>query len=189
MMKMKIALLLSFTALFFVAAHAQTEKGKLLVGASTSNLGFQTGHGATAYGFQLRPNAGLFILDNFTVGLRLIYGQSYSKAGIGPKYFSSNFAYGVFGRYYIPLTQRLKLPIEVELGNGFTLANSISNFRGASFRATALAGLSIFVAQNISFDLMAGYGASESLGIVKNHFGQLVGNVGVSLYLNSKSKK
>lgn len=163
-----------------------------MIGASTSGLqGGLAGKGNSSLAFNLSPNAGYFVMDNLAVGLRLglgYYGTKNTNTGF---YRGSSIAGGVFGRYYVPLTKRLKLPIDLELGSSYSINNANgTKSSNNSYFGHAYTGISYFLAPNASVDLLLGYQFSElATPDGFSHKGSLGGQLGFSIYLDGKKKK
>lgn len=190
-MKTKILLLLTIAMLGCMVGQAQTEKGKWLVGASTSGLNLRISSINSSFSIQLNPEVGYFFTDNLAAGVRL--GLGFGTASFNDSLYSRSVGIraGFFGRYYVPLTERLKLPIDLELGYGRSASiltgSSSSNGYGTSGAHT---GLAIFLNDAISLDLLLGVDFVtfyNSFG--SNTSGAIDGQFGFSLYLDCKNKE
>jgi hypothetical protein len=190
-MKNKFLLFFSMVMLACTLAQAQTEKGKWLVGATTSNFSLSGDRDYSQFSLQLSPSVGYFVTDNLAVGVRLGFSASSTRAlGVSVSRTSSLGA-GIFGRYYIPLTERIKIPIELETNyvRGFGRINSNPNNFGY-MSSGIYSGVSIFLNDAISLDLMAGYRLNAFSDSFSNSTqGSLSGKIGFSLYLDCKGKE
>jgi hypothetical protein len=189
-MKVKNVFLITLTCLLCLMAQAQTEKGHWLVGATTSDLTLGITRDFTQMTFQLSPSVGYFVADNLAVGARL--GLAHSFANSPGLYRSSNSAFAIsgFGRYYIPLTERLKIPIDLSVGYQYGRSNQNGSLSdGGSLLGTATTGLSCFLNDKVSIDLMAGYRAIQYSSYNSNRYiGSLTGQIGFSIYLAGKGQ-
>ncbi len=188
-MKIKNVFLITLICLLGFSAQAQTEKGHWLVGATTSDLTLGVTRDFTQMSFGLSPSVGYFVADNLAVGARLGFGHSFAKSpGL---YSSRNSAVAVsgFGRYYIPLTERLKIPIDLSVGYQYGSSNVNGNFSdGGSLLGTATTGLSFFLNDKVSIDLMAGYRGIKYANANNSLYnGSFTGQIGFSLYLEGKN--
>lgn len=140
-----------FSALLLLAAatlHAQTEKGDVLVGG---NLGFQTGENASQ--FNLSPNVGVFVANNFAVGAALNINSS--KQGI---LRTSTFGLGPFARYYFG--QTMTKPFLVTEFN--FLSSSIKTGENARISNNGFGwllglGFAAFVNESVAVEAVSGY--------------------------------
>lgn len=132
---------LLFTALMcllILQLEAQTEKGNILMGA-TSNLGFsvqsQDGLEDNIVNFSLSAQGGYFIADNFVGGLNL----GFNSTTVGD-FSGRNFSIGPFARYYFE---------KVFFGASFLAVNS----------KTDVGGGEDFTSNGTQFNLELGYAA------------------------------
>jgi hypothetical protein len=97
-------LLLSLTAATVLAlsAHAQTEKGTILLGgtASYQSTKSDADNARAAQNLRLVPNLGFFVADNLALGTGV--GYNYSKtATASPVGQNESIVVSPFGRYYV----------------------------------------------------------------------------------------
>jgi hypothetical protein len=115
-----------FIALAIIAiatVHAQTQKGKIVIGGQINLSGNNdysvdtlNSYEYSSFGFQISPEAGYFISDHLAIGGSLIFGISnysttYKNPGQTPSKLkfetnSTNYGVGVFARYYLKLTDK-----------------------------------------------------------------------------------
>ena len=162
-------------AAMVTSAFAQTEAGKIYVGAS-SDLGFTSakvdGDNNSSNIFGLDVNGGYFIIDDLSVNAEL--GFSYSSYD---KNSSNTFSIGVGGRYY--------LPMKVFFGAMFDFSSTGQSYDGksvgdrrSSMGVTLGAGYAIFVNDNVAIEPMLGYRlgfGDKAKDLVYNAFGIIVG--------------
>jgi outer membrane protein len=177
-MYMKKVVLLAFLITQFVMA--QTEKGKFVISGKTgidfswinskSTSPFGTSKTKTS-SFEFSPTAAYFVNDNFFIGLTSLY--SYEHTNFNLNSTQSNTLYTLMptaGYYFVTETK-----FRPFISGGFGLVNSKSTFRGTpmnptdptfinsftaksnGFVANIAAGVSYFVAENISFDGQLAY--------------------------------
>ena len=117
---------------------AQTEKGNILIGAS-SNLGFsvqsQDGLEDNIVNFSLSAQGGYFIVDNLVGGLNI--GLNSTTIG---DFSGRNFSFGPFARYYFE---------NVFFGASFFAVNSKNDVGGGE----------VFTSNGTQFNLELGYAA------------------------------
>jgi hypothetical protein len=188
-MKKNLFLVVIFCALPFLLTQAQTqtEKGKTLLGVSSSlnfgstgsnlmSLGFSTTKSksnASGYqapdpekstSFNLIPRVGYFFIQNFVAGLDVsIASVSYDFSSGTYKSTSSTFLYciGPFARYYVPTGKVLPF---FELGtsvgsmkNKSTYGSSTNEDNSGIFIIGGSLGIAAPLGDRASFDVSLGY--------------------------------
>jgi hypothetical protein len=191
-----LALKLAFAFLLglpFVNLHAQTEKGRLYVGANLSNVRLGLAPRYWQLGMDLEGRFGKFVADNLVIGGRLGLGFAIQRTG-GNGFETSGFsvAPGAFGRYYIPVSKRFMPFVELETGvsKGFAVSNGI-RYSPTWAYAQASAGAAIFISDKASLDLSLGFRGTTGLDqpTIGTFTGGLQGKVGFSLYLPTGGNK
>jgi hypothetical protein len=114
-------LLLSLVAVagLVYGANAQTEKGKIMLGGS---VGFNStkveGAAKSDVSFNIVPNVGYFVSDNFAIGTGVGYT---SNKEVSDNNLNQAFRVAPFGRYYVNLSDQFKffgqLSVPMEFGN------------------------------------------------------------------------
>jgi hypothetical protein len=180
-----------FVAMFILLAtvsHAQTEKGRVMIGATTSNLAFAARNGFSNFYLNISPHVGYFLIDNLAIGTRLGFGYNSLRNNGQNVTRGMGIGVGVYGRYYVPLTDRFKLPIDAEIGLVTGRTRSIgfeSNY--SQLRSHIAAGIAWFMTNNASLELLLGYHnlmpLSASVGGAE---GSLTGQIGFSIFLDPK---
>lgn len=152
--------------------HAQTEKGRFVIGAG-STLSFISGNSTWGYKgednigketfskFNIHPFAGYFVMDNLNVAVALSYTSS--KNTVTPtgedktENKTSEFYIGPAVTYYIPVTEKLKAYAIV--GGGSALANTgngdDNSYNGFYFYGAP--GLSYFIGRNVALEFQLNY--------------------------------
>lgn len=172
--------------LFSIAfTYAQTEKGRVMIGASSALLLDGSGSDIMSFGFQntktksdadnfeepdpdktfginFMPKIGFFPIDKLAVGLEI--NTAYQKTEYGEsnsEYKISMFALGPFVRYYIQTPSVLPF---FEVGAVFGQARDKYSSQGETdtYKVNVLvlgggAGLAIPIGNKLTFDIMAGY--------------------------------
>lgn len=190
-MKKKLILLLFLCFLSFLGMQAQTEKGQWLVGATTSGFSFSKRQSTSTFNANLNPSVGYFVANNLATGLRVGTYFASNYDGFLQRYYNYGVSLNAFGRYYIPLSQRLKIPIDLEAGIGTGASKQSSGtITGSSFNAGAHTGLSCFINSHASIDLLAGYSGFKPLNNISSQSwsGNLNGQLGFSLYFGGKGE-
>lgn len=142
----KLATLVIFTLLIGIShSNAQTEKSTLLLGGSAS---FQATDGASI--FVLNTNLGVFIANNFAVGLQanILSADGGSIWGLGP-----------FGRLYFGKNEKGKPFAQASLNIGGGDNSDVSLGGGLT------GGYSIFLNRSIAFEFSASYFRIEDNGL------------------------
>lgn len=135
-----------WTAVIY-SANAQTEKGDWLVGG---RVDLNTGENSTQIRFN--PNAGYFVIDNLAMGGN--FAIDYAKSG---DVKATDFGLGPFARYYFtksnakPLIHTAFNYISSKVkGPNTSITNNGFNFLAAG-------GVALFMNQNVSLEILAGY--------------------------------
>lgn len=143
---MRKLLFTTIMCLFILQLSAQTEKGKLLLGASSnSGLSFQSQDGAedNLVSFSLNAQGGYFVIDNLAAGLNL--GFSTSSQG---DFSNTTLSIGPFARYYFD---------NVFFGANFSITNTngdngISDFSSNGSLLGLELGYAAFLNNNIAIE-------------------------------------
>lgn len=97
----KLLLTLSAVAVLGLAANAQTEKGKFMLGGQVSYQGQSIKDSdAKSNEFSIIPNVGYFVADNIAVGTGIGYSWAENKNTANTKNTNSSFVLAPFGRMY-----------------------------------------------------------------------------------------
>ncbi len=182
---MKKLILLPFI-LMGMYAHAQTEKGTLMVGAGILSAGETFQNDNSYYNINLNPRAGWFITDRLAIGTTVLLGINGGNGGN-----ITNFNYGLlpFGRYYFG-TKKTALFAEADFGiQAYHVAGKgFSGDRdGSEFSFGAGPGVTHFLTPNVGL---------EALLKVRSYSGFNGGhssvtpslNLGFQIYLKKRSK-
>lgn len=180
---------LYFAGAFFtgIAAHAQTQKGNLLVGANISdfNLNFQKEN--TAFSMNLTPKLGYFVKDNIALGsyIGVHYGTSDGATDLG-------YDVGAFGRYYLKeksLQVVKRSCFFAEVNAGFSGRNiSVSNGGKTNTNGLGIGfgpGWTYFVTPNIGLEALLKYNVAVGFGNSTTS-NNLDFNIGFQIYLPGK---
>jgi hypothetical protein len=183
-MKKVIMLITVLCFLALSAVEAQVNKGRTLIGVSTSfsyvnfgsdlmSLGFASikqKSNAPGYvepaaekftTFNFLPKFGYFVINNLAIGLDACIASSSEKSGDWSKYSTTYFGLGPFVRYYVPGSKVMPF---FEVNSLFGSLNvkdeyqsySSSNKTGMS-SIGAGAGIAVKLGDKVTFDMMAGY--------------------------------
>jgi hypothetical protein len=183
-MKKSIMLITVLCFLAISAAEAQVNKGRSLIGVSTSFSYTNFGSDLMSLGFSsikykanaganvdpdvlkvttlnLLPKFGYFFFNNLALGLNLCIGTSIDKPKSGGKSTMTSFGLGPFVRYYIPGSKVMPF---FEVSSLFGSINEKYEEPGYSSSSKSSmssfgggAGLAVKLGEKVTFDLMAGY--------------------------------
>lgn len=161
-----------------VSAQPQLEKGKLLVGvSSTMKIGGSNGSDFLGLGFSttsykvgsdpaeatykystynILPQAGYFIMDNLAAGLEVIIsGYTEKDVEDGDKWSEMTLAVGPFVRYYYPL-EKIYPFAEAEILFGSYKGSWYDESAGVMVLGLSV-GAAIPIGEMVTFDILAGY--------------------------------
>ncbi|PZF75024.1 outer membrane beta-barrel protein [Taibaiella soli] len=170
-----------------VAAHAQTEKGNLLVGSDVSNFKLNFQKENTAFSMNISPKLGYFIEDNIAVGgyVNIDFSTSDGASDLG-------YGVGAFGRYYLKdkKVQVLKRSCFFAEANAGFAGRNISVKDGGKTNTNGLGigfgpGWSYFVTPNIGLEALLKYNIAAGFGNATTS-NSLDFNVGFQIYLPGK---
>lgn len=122
-------LILSIAVLSGLAftTQAQTEKGNIILGG---NVGFNSskaeGTSKSDVGFNMVPNVGYFLNDNFAIGTGV--GYQYDKSVSTGKQ-NEAFVVAPFGRYYVDLSNQFKFYGQLSVPMAFGTVKDV-NYNG-----------------------------------------------------------
>lgn len=180
-----LAVLASATSL-----SAQLSKGTLYVGVSKELPSPLRSSSTARLGFSSDISIGRFVKDNVLVGGRFGagYGQS-GSLGTQPAAFNATAHGAFFVRRYIPLTKSIMVPVEAEAGvaTGIFSPDGSAILHSHGAYTTVKTGLSLFIGERTSLDLMVGYrrGLYVDKGAV-NLTSNVTGSIGLSFYLGAR---
>jgi hypothetical protein len=191
---MQRGLLLASLLCAALFTQAQTEKGRLMVGSAHNGIGLGLGDRTQQLQFAVKPSFGRFVKDNLVVGTRFGLGFSrYVNRDIGQRSTAFSIEPAAFARYYVPMEGRIRPFVELEAGAKTTAFSSNGgDWNHMNFvYAQAMGGASFFFSEKASLDLSVGYRRSQMMDapLGAGSFGRLQGNLGLSFYLDGKSKK
>ena len=207
----KVLLIIAFCFLNLTFLRAQTNKGKVLLGVSStlslagtgSDLmtlgyttmksksdadGYEDSDPSKTISFNLLPKVGYFVIDNLAVGLDVNMALSSEKYGdSSDKYITNMLSIGPFIRYYI--TTEKVLPF-FEVGGTFgSVTNkykSGSNDHKNKSSVTSFgagAGIAIPIGDRVTFDVLAGYSSLTVKDKEDNddNYRTVIGTIGLKL--------
>ncbi len=172
---MKRSILTILLVGMMLASYGQTEKGKLLIGAS-SNLNFSFLNNQTTVGdyesdktkystFEFTPQVGYFLMNNFAAGIEIMWSQSTEKEN-DDKISSSTLAVGPFARYYFG-NKTVQPFIQTSVGFGKKVEKMDTYYADEKFDYSITSfdmggGLSISVSDHVFFELGLSYGIGST---------------------------
>lgn len=151
---------------------AQTEKGSILIGGSSSlnftslsgkvESGNYSGDGSKISSLELSPGAGYFIFNNLAVGVQFSLSSA-SEKEIGDKYTESTTMLFPFARLYFGKSN-IKPFVQAAYGPGWQKWQYNDNDKErenlTGYELTG--GLAFFLNRNISFDISLGYASATA---------------------------
>ena len=183
---MKKTFFLTMALCFFAlsVSEAQVNKGRILLGVSTSLSYVNFGSDIMSLGFSsikfkansmenvdpdvikvttlnLSPKIGYFVINNLALGLNLSIGSSIDKPESGGKNTTTSFGLGPFVRYYIPGSKVMPF-FEISSLFGSISEKYKDQFYSSSNKSSLRsigggAGLAVKLGDKVTFDMMAGY--------------------------------
>jgi hypothetical protein len=150
-MKKLFAIMLPLSLLSAVTFGQAIGKGTVMVGGS---LGFNTGEGTSQ--FNMNPNIGFFVGDNFALGGFV----SYSSRNFGNTKVN-DFGVGPFARYYFGVTQTKPfLVTEFEYLSTTTRVDEIKT-TASGFGFLFGMGFSAFINETVAIEGITGYNYND----------------------------
>jgi opacity protein-like surface antigen len=183
-MKKTFFLIMTLCLFALSVTEAQVNKGRVLLGVSTSfsyvnygsdlmSLGFTTikqksnsseiteSDPEKVTTFNFLPKIGYFVTNNFAIGLDACIASSVEKVDAGEKFTMSSVGLGPFVRYYIPGKKVMPFfEINSEFGtikthDEYQTYNSTSKTSMTSIGGGA--GIAVKLGDKVTFDIMADY--------------------------------
>lgn len=175
------------------SAHAQLQKGNLMVGADLAdmNLSFQSGN--TDFSLSISPKLGYFIQDNIAIGGEVKLGIDASKG-----FTQFNYGVGAFGRYYVSdpraiLLKHTRFFAEASVGvsglNTHTKVDGVSvstNTNGLGIGVGP--GVAYFITPNIGLEALLKYNLTVGFGN-STTINNLSFGLGFQIYLPTKKAR
>lgn len=135
------------------SVHAQIEQGSKMVGGLLSlDLAFDDDDDATQFSFS--PRYGVFVVDRIALGGDL--GIDYAK--IGDETSATQLSIGPFARLYVLGSGDLKMLLDARASYIFSkIKDSDLVTKDHGFQFFGGPGLSYFLGDNVSLDIILGY--------------------------------
>ncbi len=151
----KLLLTLTAVSALSLAANAQTEKGKFLLGGTVNYEGTSIKDSdAKDNKFGIAPQVGYFVADNIAVGTGIGYSWSETETEAGVKNTNNAFTLAPFGRMYSanqgPVKFFGQLSVPMAWGNHEIDGTKIGNT--ASYGVELAPGIAYFPTSNIGID-------------------------------------
>jgi hypothetical protein len=172
--------------LFLTQAHAQIQRGNVMVGADLADIQLNLNKGGN-FSFRIDPKAAWFIRDNFAVGAYLNAGLSTAKN----RGTSISYGVGPLARYYINdkelnLLRHSRFFIEGNVGIEGNNPASGDNTNGLGLGIGP--GLAYFITPNIGLEALVKYNGIVGFGSALSNNNINVG-FGFQIYLPSSKIK
>lgn len=121
------------TTLVFLTGKAQTDAGSMFIGgtlkfgtASFFNPDSSGYFKGTNFNFEIAPEFGYFVTDNFALGVTAVFGNSIEKSYdsflgvlVSQKVLERSYGGGIFGQYFIELNKDLFLSFKGTLAYNY----------------------------------------------------------------------
>jgi outer membrane protein len=213
-MKKILVLITIFCFSAFVVSNAQTNKGRIMVGASSTvnlgvsdteyvnNAGVESDSYKSTY-LNISPKVGYFVIDNLAVGADIYISSNTNKYSDNTKYITRQLSFGPFGRYYFPMDKFMPF-VELNSSFGTRKTKNVTNIpannnerKAGIISFGAYAGVAMPLGDRVTFDVMAGYNhitytnkyVSETGGsssTTKDKTGTIGLELGFVVFFNSK---
>lgn len=212
---MKHHILYFLLSFFFTSGilNAQNEKGKFIIGASSSILlGGSNSIGINSFGYtrtkittnnpivqtivseetgiNVSTELARFITDNLAMGLSIMAGYSVNKDDIGNKRKRSVFGVGPFMRYYLPIKKALPyLEVNSNFGSNNTNFNTPVGIDGLTRFTSGFSsfgggiGSNIFLGDKVAIDISLDY-RSLRFRVEDSEDNTTVGSIGMNVGFN-----
>lgn len=179
--------MITMAAIAQVAVTKPTQRGNFVVGtriglgSSKSTVEVETasgtvkGDGGTASQFNLAPNLGYFLANNFVMGIGMDWLRTSSSSGIdvnggstGSQRASNNVVlFGPFARYFIPIMDDKAFFIGSSLGfgnskNQFTANNQTQSINTSLLNWGVGPGFTIFARNGLALETLVKYNFIKS---------------------------
>ena len=181
---------LSFMALATNQAHAQLQKGNILIGADLMGMSADFQSGNTTFNLAIHPKVAWFIQDNIAIGGMVNLGLT---TGDG----FTTFSYGVsaLGRYYIADKQvqllkqsRFFLEGNVGISGQNTKVDGSDNVSTNGLGIGFGPGIAYFITPNISLEGLLKYNLTVGFGNSTTN-NQVAFGLGFQIYLPTKKAR
>jgi hypothetical protein len=181
--------------LFFIAialftfsnTNAQITKGNWMVGGSGSFTNYNSTYynnnvetTQTGYGFNISPNLGYFIADNFAVGT--VVGFSFSNPS-GKNNNSHGYGLAPFVRYYFRKSDKMINPF-LQTSYGFNEGKSDFGGSNKSSGYNVKGGSAIFLNNSVALELSVDYNSSKNNAKSKSN--NFIVGIGFQIHLEKK---
>ena len=179
--------LLAWTVMLSMHAHAQTSKGKFLLGgsfgisssANREELVNRQTLKQNERSFSVNPGIGFFVADGWALGIDLGYQSSFSENTVGNSISTTEqtnrvFFASPFVRYYRTLGDRISFFGEVSVGSLSSGTSRVTpatptqggtNFKGYQIGLGITPGVTYFISPKV--------GIEASLGLLSYYYNQL----------------
>jgi hypothetical protein len=142
-------------------SRAQTERS-LKIGSES-----EKGEGPSSTQFNVAPNLGYFLADNFVLGIGLDYTLSSVKQPNEDRTDDSDLLFGPFGRYYFPLNNDMAVFFVTTFGFGNSSDETLVGTNTKSINTNIIAvgagpGFTIFSSNGIGIEAIFKYNYARS---------------------------
>jgi hypothetical protein len=143
-------LIFLFLIIIATKAVAQPQRGDYMVGTGIAGAAANsTPSGYRNFGVYVYPQAGYFFTNNFVLGAATGLGYSATKGS----YWSVDYEFSPFGRYYVSSKKQLRFFGEVSTGlHGYRAKIGGTENSNTGMKASAGPGLSYLVNSNVAIE-------------------------------------
>jgi len=179
---MKTSYVLGIVALVFSLTQLSAQvmsQGNFMIGASLgfsvaesnvtlqSGVGNEKGQGPSSSQFNIAPNIGYFIVDDFALGIGMDYTYNSIQNPTEEKKDGSNLLFGPFMRYYFPVDEDIAIFLVTNFGFGNSsntqeIAGQPQNIQSNIFAVGVGPGLTIISGSAIGLEAILKYNYARS---------------------------
>ncbi len=177
------------TILFTLSVHSQITKGNWMVGGSGSFINYKntypdhiTETTQTGYAFELLPNVGYFVVDNFSIGSMVAF---YFINHSGPYNNSLSFGLAPYVRYYFRKSDKIINPF-LQASYGFNRSKiQIEDGYNKSSEYRLKGGSSFFLNSSVALDITIEYRSSIN-NVNNNQYNNFTTGIGLQIHLEKE---
>lgn len=183
--------MITIVAICQVAVNKPIQRGNFVIGtrigfaSSKSSVEVETasgivkGDGGTSAQFNLAPNLGYFLANNFVIGIGVDWLKTGSSSGIdlnggstGSQKASNNvILFGPFARYFVPVSEDKAFFIGTNLGFGNSKNQFTANGQTQSINTSLLnwgvgPGFTIFARNGLALETLVKYNFAKSKSVI-----------------------
>ena len=177
------------TILFTISASSQITKGNWMVGGSGSFINYKNTYSdnntettQTGFAFELSPNVGYFVVDNFSIGS--IVGLSFINPS-GSDNNSQSFGLAPFVRYYFRKSDKIINPF---LQASYSFNRSKIQLEGGHNKSSEYrlkGGSAFFLNSSVALEITIEYSSSKN-NVNNNQYDRFTTGIGLQIHLGKE---